>query len=143
VLEVADELAIRDLNARYIDAVNRVDAVAWRATWAEAARWRIFGTEFSGRDAILEIWKGAMSQFDFVVMALNSGTLEQSGGVVSGRWYVTEFLRSRDGSGRMVLGVYRDEYARESGTWRYALRSYHVIHQAAFDLSGAHQPIPA
>jgi hypothetical protein len=143
MLEIADELAIRDLNARYIDAVNRLDAAAWEATWAEGARWRIFGTEFAGRARILEVWKGAMSQFDFVVMALNSGTLERRGDMVSGRWYVTEFLRSRDGSGRMVLGSYRDEYARESDGWKFSVRSYHVIHQGAFDLSGAHQPLPA
>lgn len=123
--------------------MNRADSADWQATWAEQGRWRVFGTEFAGRAKILEFWKGAMSQFDFVVMTLNGGTLERRGDVVTGRWYLTEYLRARDGSGRMVLGTYRDEYARESGEWRFALRSYHVIYQGPFDLSGAHQPIPA
>ncbi len=135
MLEVTD-----DLNARYLDAVNRVDHPA---AWAEGPRWRISGTEYARRAKIVEVWKGALSQLDFVVMALNSGTLERRGDMVSGRWYVTAFLRSRDGTGRMVLGVYRDEYERGAGEWRFTLCSHHVIHQGAFDLSGAHASIPA
>ncbi len=142
MLGIEDELAIRDLNARYIDAVNRVDGEAWQASWAEDGRWNIFGTEFRGRAAIFEVWKSAMAQFDFVVMALNSGTLSREGDVVRGRWYVTEHLRSRDGSGRRVLGTYQDEYLRADGEWRFAKRSYHVIHQGACDLSGEFRPIP-
>ena len=33
-----DDLAIRDLAARYIDAVNRDDTPAWAATWARGPR---------------------------------------------------------------------------------------------------------
>ena len=36
----ADQLAIRSLVARYCDAVNRYDAVAWAATWAQDGRRR-------------------------------------------------------------------------------------------------------
>ncbi len=142
MIRVDDELAIRDLNARYIDAVHRGDGASWQATWAEDGCWRIFGTEFVGRARIVEIWLGAMAQFDLVNMALTSGTLAQDGAGVRGRWYVTEHLRAKDGSGRMVFGVYQDRYERRDGEWRFKERSYHVIYQGACDLSGAYRPIP-
>ena len=37
-MAVQDELAIRQLIARYSDAVNRYDAEAWAATWAPDTR---------------------------------------------------------------------------------------------------------
>ena len=36
-----DELALRDLMARYVDAVNRSEAAAWGATWAEDGVWSL------------------------------------------------------------------------------------------------------
>ena len=38
-----DELALRNLMARYVDAVNRYDADAWIATWAEDGVWNLLG----------------------------------------------------------------------------------------------------
>jgi hypothetical protein len=142
MIDVRDELAIRDLNARYIDAVNRVDLDGWQATWAEDGIWNLLGNEVSGRAAIAKTWQGAMAQFEFVVMALNSGTLERRGATVSGRWYITEYLRPRQGGGRIVLGVYRDQYGEDAGEWKFKRRAYHAIYQGSCDLSGAHQPIP-
>ena len=52
-----DELALRDLMARYVDAVNRSEAAAWAATWAEDGVWSLLGTSVSGRDNILELWQ--------------------------------------------------------------------------------------
>ena len=37
---IEDELALRNLMGRYTDAVNRRDADAWIATWAEDGVWR-------------------------------------------------------------------------------------------------------
>ena len=58
------------------------------------------------------------------------------------QWRAARCLRPRDGSGRRALGTYQDEYVRAGGEWRFAKRSYHVIHQGACDLSGEFRPIP-
>ncbi|HEY8122106.1 MAG TPA: nuclear transport factor 2 family protein [Myxococcota bacterium] len=142
MIEIHDELAIRELNARYIDAVNRVDADAWQATWAENCVWNLLGTEVRGRAAVAKLWQGAMAQFEFALMTLNSGMLEKQGGVVSGRWYVTEYLRPASGGGRFVLGVYRDRYVKELGAWKFEQRVYHALYQGACDLSGAYLRAP-
>ncbi len=135
-----DELAIRDLVARYIDAVNRYHAEDWAATWAEDATWDLMGTVVEGREAIVELWKGAMGGFEFALMMLNSGTLSVDGDTASGRWYLTEHLKMGDGSSNMTLGVYDDEYSRATGSWLFSRRTYNVIYQGPPDLTGNYIP---
>lgn len=47
----ADLAAIRDLNDRYADAVQRADADSWGALWAEDACWTLMGSRVEGREA--------------------------------------------------------------------------------------------
>jgi ketosteroid isomerase-like protein len=135
-----DELAIRDLVARYIDAVNRYNPSDWAATWSESASWNLMGMEVAGRDAIVELWSGAMSGFEFAIMMLNSGTLDIDGDTVSGRWYVTEHLKPVEGDANITLGVYDDRYVREGDQWLFARRHYNVMYQGAADYSGNFNP---
>jgi hypothetical protein len=139
-MSTLDELAIRDLNARYIDAVNRYHAGDWAATWSEDATWDLLGNVIEGRDAILATWQGAMGSFEFALMMLNSGTLRLDGQQGTGRWYLTEHLKPGEGDAQMVLGVYDDEYSCASGSWLFTRRSYRIIYQGPPDLSGTYTP---
>ncbi len=136
----ADNLALRELAANYIDAVNRSDGDAWKATWSENGIWKLMGTEVSGLEALFGFWQTAMSGFKFVLMVLNSGTIEINGDTASGRWYVTEHLLGLDGKGIHIEGVYDDQYVREDGRWVFAKRDYQVIYQGPEDLSGQYTP---
>ncbi|MEP5765711.1 MAG: nuclear transport factor 2 family protein [Halieaceae bacterium] len=138
--DTADELAIRDLVARYIDAVNRHNQDDWAATWSENASWNLVGMEVSGRQAIVELWVGAMSGFDFALMMLNSGTVQINGDSATGRWYVTEHLKPCDGDANTTLGVYEDEYAKENGEWVFTRRQYHIMCQGAADSNATFTP---
>ena len=142
-MSTLDELAIRDLVARYIDAVNRYHAEDWLSTWAEGATWDLLGMEVTGRDAILQTWQGAMSGFEFALMMLNSGTLAVDGQQASGRWYLTEYLKTGEGDSSMVLGVYDDEYSCASGSWLFTRRRYNILYRGPADLSGDYAPYPA
>ncbi len=139
-MSTLDELAIRDLNARYIDAVNRFNAEDWIATWSPTATWDLMGHVVEGGEAILATWQGAMGGFDMVVMMLNSGTIQVSGEQATGRWYITEHLVPGEGDANMTLGVYNDEYALEEGRWVFTRRTYQVIYQGPPDLSGNYMP---
>lgn len=138
--KLADEMAIRDLAASYIDAVNRTDGETWKATWSETGTWCLMGTEISGREALFGFWQTAMSGFKFVIMVLNSGTIDITGDTASGRWYVTEHLMGQDGNGIHIEGVYDDRYVREDGRWVFSKREYQVIYQGPEDLSGNYTP---
>jgi hypothetical protein len=128
---VADELAIRALVARYIDAVNRRDEAAWSATWAARGAWEIMGHRVEGRAEVTAFWRAAMAGFPFAFMQLGSGTLEFTGeDTASGRWYLSEHLEQPDGGRVQVLGCYEDRYTREDGAWCFAERRYAILRQA-------------
>ena len=48
---VADELEIRNLVARYSDAVLRFDSETWLATWAQEGEWELLGERSRGQEA--------------------------------------------------------------------------------------------
>lgn len=139
---IEDEMAIQDLGARYVDAVNRLDGQAWKATWAENSTWLIMGQEITGRENIFEFWTQTMTMFDFVIMSLNSGTVDIVGDSASGRCYMTEYLCIKDTPPMMTQGVYDDTYIKEDGEWLIASRGYHVLYQGPSDLSGTYEPYP-
>jgi hypothetical protein len=126
---IEDELAIRDLAARYIDGVNRRDATVWGATWSEQGAWELLGHRVEGRTAIVQFWEAAMANFSFAFMHLGSGTIEIDGRSASGRWYLTEHLVGTDGVAQQVFGMYEDRYVREGGEWLFAERRYKILRQ--------------
>ena len=138
----ADELAIRQLVAAYIDAVNRYNGEDWIATWAEDANWDLMGMKVEGRDAIYQLWQGAMASFEFAIMMLNSGTVHIDGDSATGRWYVTEHIKPKEGDSNLTLGVYDDEYTKRDGQWLFLDRRYHVLYQGPADYSVGHNPYP-
>lgn len=140
--DVAAELAIRNLVAEYIDAVNRYDGEAWKATWSEDSVWFLMGMEVKGREEVFNLWQGAMGSFEFAIMMLNSGTLKIDGDNASGRWYVTEHTKPKEGDPSLVLGVYDDKYRCENGQWLFAERRYHVMYHGPADYSATYQPYP-
>lgn len=124
---IEDELAIRSLAARYIDAVNRRDAAAWGATWSEQGVWELMGHRAEGRTGIVQFWEAAMANFRFAFMLLGSGTIEFDAAGASGRWYLTEHLVGNDDVTQRVLGMYEDRYVREGGRWLFAERRYTIL----------------
>jgi hypothetical protein len=139
---VADEFAIRDLVARYCDAVARVDEKEWIDGWAEDSRWILGGSAAEGRDAILSRWLTVMGMLDFVVQVPEFGVVDVSGDRGTGRWYVTELLWFKGQEPARTLGVYHDAYLRVDGVWRFTERSLDVLYSGPPDLSGQRFPYP-
>ncbi len=143
---VADELAIRHLVAAYADAVNRRDEALWASTWAEQSVWDLRGNKFEGRGAIVEMWRGAMASFEFVVQLVYQGTLEIGEDTATGRWNLCEHLRPQNAdNGLFNIGSYADEYVKIDGQWLFSCRSYHVLYsdEGRGDMSGTAIPLPA
>ncbi|MDH3684801.1 MAG: nuclear transport factor 2 family protein [Myxococcales bacterium] len=129
-----DELEIRDLVARYADAVNTRDEVAWGDTWTSGGVWELMGHAFEGREAVVATWRGAMTTFEFVFQQVHSGFVELDGDRAIGRWAMTEIGRTSAGDPMLMLARYEDEYAREAEGWRFAKRSLQVVYRGAPDL---------
>jgi uncharacterized protein (TIGR02246 family) len=126
----ATETALRQLIARYADAVIRNDAEAWAATWTDDATWETPGDPpAAGRDAIVERWLGKMKSFTWVVHTPGVMVFEvdEAAGTAQGRVTIDERYHRKRGGAGSLLATYQDEYRREHGHWRFASRTLHVI----------------
>jgi ketosteroid isomerase-like protein len=133
-----DELALRNLMSRYVDAVHRRDTEAWAATWDDNGCWSVMGSDVIGKPAIVALWEQMMGGFEFAVMMPASCLFSIDGDTASGHWYLQEFTRDAAGNGSTILSRYRDTYSRRDGQWLYQSRRYDFIYHGAPDLSGSY-----
>lgn len=145
----ADELEIRNLIGRYVDAIHRRNADDWGATWADDAVWSLPNgedpanpIEVSGKSAIVETWKSTMSGFPFVMHMAHSGVIDVEGVSGTGRWYVSETLQASDGSAFGVFGLYKDLYTKETGAWLLRRRDFYILYSGPAELPGQVMPHP-
>jgi uncharacterized protein (TIGR02246 family) len=140
--KVADELAIRELVARYADAVVRRDEDAWAATWTKDGEWHVLGEPARGREAVVELWNKLMAGLPFVVQLAHGGMIQLDGDRATGRWYITEHGKTPDGTGMFTLGVYHDDYERSAEGWRFARRRFDFLYAGPPDLSAPARGFP-
>ncbi len=122
-----DRLAIRELHETYGDGVVRFDKETWGSVWADDADWDFMGMELKGRDAIVDVWLGAMANFDAVSFQCIPASIEVDGDKATSRCQTQEVLKGKDGSTRMLGGLYTDELERRDGQWVYTKRAFQVI----------------
>ena len=135
------DLALRNLMARYVDAVNRGDGDAWITTWAEDASWQLLGNTVTGRDSILALWQQMMTGFEFALMLPSSCLFDINGHQASGHWYLQEHTRDREGNAARAVSRYRDNYSCIDGEWLYQSRDYDINYYGPADLSGNYTPL--
>lgn len=139
---VEDELALKNLMGRYVDAANRRDGEAWAKTWAEDGCWMLMGLEIKGRENILELWQQVIAGFEFAILMPSSSSIEISGDKASGHWYLQEFTRDLAGEKLSALSRYLDTYKKVDGQWLFETRQYDFIYRGPADLSGDFTPLP-
>ena len=72
---LTDENQIRDLVARYADAVTRRDEKAWAETWTEDGEWQVMGRTASGRRRGASAWNITMIDIMKPVAMMNENPL--------------------------------------------------------------------
>jgi ketosteroid isomerase-like protein len=137
---VEDELALRNLMGRYVDAVHRNDVDAWAATWDEDGTWNLMGTDVTGKAAIVALWQQMMAGFEFALMLPSSGAFTIDGDTASGHWYLQEFTRDQEGNSSSIVSRYVDTYCKRNGQWLYQSRHYGFLYYGAADLGGNYTP---
>ena len=130
-MKAEDRIAIADVVARYADAVNANDAIAWGATWAEECTWELGPDRvLHGRDEVVGFWQTAMASFESVMQVVGHGYAREEAGGAVGSWTLIEVNR-REGANGIVLGNYRDRYVRREGSWLFAKRRFTAIYRGA------------
>jgi len=68
------------------------------------------------------------------------GTIQLDGDTASGRAYISELLRFRDGRSELNYAIYHDRYQRTADGWKFAERVYEVRYLDTTPLTGSAPP---
>ena len=128
--------AIRDLHARYTDAVWRKDFAAFASCFTEDAQWRIGGLELRGRAEIGETIEKILGNFHKVLITFQSPILHVGNDGVSGRTYIQEQVVRTDGTANISIGRYYERFLLDDGRWRFSWRLFQRHYSGPADLSG-------
>jgi uncharacterized protein (TIGR02246 family) len=132
-----DQLAIRDLTARFTDAVNRRDTQALAATFAEDGEWHVPGVPtVVGRAAIAEHLGGLLKNFQRLIQLTHSGHIDVSGNTAAAAWYLTEAAADAAGNAFDFTGVYTDALVRTTEGWRFRERSFAFLYRSKSTSTG-------
>ena len=131
---IEDRLAIRELHEIYGDGVVRIDADTWGSVWADNAHWNLMGMEVDGKEAIVAMWKQAMTNFKAVSFSCVPASIEVDGDSATSRVQTQEVMKQADGSTRVIGGLYDDRLAKIDGRWLYTSRIFKIV--AEYDPQG-------
>ena len=98
--------------------------------------------ELVGREEIRAGGERLQAQWDFFVQTTHPGTIQLDGDTATGRAYLQELARTRDGRQGLNFAIYHDRYQRTGDGWKFAERVYEVRYLDTTPLAGS-APTPA
>jgi ketosteroid isomerase-like protein len=139
---IAADHGIRQLHARFVDAVWRQDATEFAACWTREGLWKIAGMEVRGRAALQDACTLMLGRCKHIHLIVGLPILEADGDEVLGRLNMTELTTMADDSSALVMGWYHDRYAEEDGRWRFKTRHWSFKYRGPPALGGEYFPTP-
>jgi hypothetical protein len=79
---------------------------------------------------------------DYLVQTTHPGTIHRDGDIASGRAYIQELIRLRDGSSHLNYAIYHDRYRRTPDGWKFAERVYEIRYLDTTPLAGSPRAAP-
>ena len=142
---IADRVEIEALRGEFTDAVmmRDYDRVASLFTPDGALRMPNIPAELIGPEAIRG-WLARVPEFvDFLIQTTHPGSIRLDGDTASGRAYIHELGRLRDGTSELNYAIYHDRYQRTGDGWRFTERVYEVRYHDTSPLAGSPPPATA
>jgi ketosteroid isomerase-like protein len=139
---IADRVEIEALRGEFTDAamMRDYDRVASLFTPDAVLRMPNIPVELAGADQI-RAWGRAVPDFvDFLVQTTHPGAIQLDGDTASGRAYMQELIRTRDGRSELNYAIYHDRYQRTRDGWKFTERVYEIRY---FDHSPLAGTVPA
>ena len=136
---IADRVEIEALRGEYTDAamMRDYDRMAWLFTPDGALRMPHVPVDLEGREAI-RAWGDRVPSFvDFLVQTTHPGIIQLDGDTASGRAYLSELIRLRDGSSHLNYAIYHDRYQRTADGWKFTERIYEIRYLDTTPLTGS------
>ena len=136
---IADRVEIDALRGEFTDAVmmGDYDRVASLFTQDGAVRIPEIHAEAVSREEIRAGIERLQGLWDYFVQTTHPGTIQLDGDTASGRAYIAELGRFRDGRSELNYAVYHDRYQRTGDGWKFTERVYEVRYLDTTPLAGS------
>jgi hypothetical protein len=133
---IADRVEIEALRGEFTDAamMRDWDRAALLFTRDGVLRMHV---EFAGREVIRAGIEELQSRLDYFVQNTHPGRIELAGDTASGRAYMSELIRLRDGGSHLNYAIYHDRYQRTPDGWKFAERAYEIRYLDSTPLAGS------
>jgi ketosteroid isomerase-like protein/L-lactate utilization protein LutC len=136
---IADRVEIEALRGEFTDAAMMRDRprLASLFTPDGALRMPNIPAELVGREEIRAGGERLQGQWDFFVQTTHPGTIQLAGDTATGRAYIHELARTRDGRQGLNYAIYHDRYQRTGDGWKFTERVYEVRYLDTTPLAGS------
>jgi ketosteroid isomerase-like protein len=139
---IADRVEIEALRGEFTDAVMMRDRARLASLFTHdgALRMPSIPAEMVGREEIRTGGERLQSQWDFFVQTTHPGTIQLDGDTATGRAYIQELARTRDGRQGLNYAIYHDRYQRTGDGWKFTERVYEIRYLDTSPLAGSAPP---
>ena len=136
---IADRVEIEALRGEFTDAAMQrdYDRLASLFTPGGALRMPNVPAELIGQEQIRAFGRRVPEVVDFLVQNTHPGSIQLAGDTASGRAYMHEVGRARDGRSGLNYAIYHDRYQRTGDGWKFTERVYEVRYEDTTPLAGA------
>jgi ketosteroid isomerase-like protein len=141
---IADRVEIEALRGEFTDAamMRDYDRLASLFTPGGALRIPDAHVDLPDREEIRAWGERVPAVVDYLVQTTHPGTIRLDGDTASGRAYMSELIRLRDGSSHLNYAIYHDRYQRTPDGWRFTERVFEIRYLDSTPLAGT-VPHPA
>ncbi len=134
---IADRVEIEALRGEFADAAMMRDYRRLASLFTPDGALRIPGAaDVAGREQIRAWGERVPTVVDYLLQTTHPDTIRLDGDTASGRAYLSELIRLRDGSSHRNYGIYHDRYQRTSDGWKFTERVYEVRYLDTTPLAG-------
>jgi ketosteroid isomerase-like protein len=136
---IADRVEIEALLGEFTDAAMMRDRARLASLFTPdgALRMPNIPAELVGREEIRAEGERLQAQWEFFVQTTHPGTIHLDGDTATGRAYIQELARARDGRQGLNFAIYHDRYQRTGDGWKFTERVYEVRYLDTTPLAGS------
>jgi ketosteroid isomerase-like protein len=136
---IVDRVEIEALRGEFTDAAMMRDRARLASLFTPDGTLRMpnIPAEFVGREEIRAGGERLQSQWEFFVQTTHPGMIQLDGDTATGRAYIQELARARDGRQGLNYAIYHDRYQRTPDGWKFTERVYEVRYLDTTPLTGS------
>lgn len=125
---IADRVEIEALRGEFTDAAMMRDRARLASLFTPDGVLRMpnIPVELAGQEEIRAGGERLQDQWEFFVQNTHPGTIQLDGDTATGRAYIQELARTRDGRQGLNYAIYHDRYQRAGDGWKFTERVYEV-----------------